>query len=127
MSDSVSVVIDGEAAPRLADLPVVPDTRGQCGQPLADPHPDTGEGAAAVALERELPLEGVDDRLDPLAAASERAEARPLVAAVGAHELSAKLSDDRLELLAGEALVADHGLVPGEVSSSNAAATSRSG
>src|SRR5918911_4557775 len=101
MSDSVSVVIDGEAATRLADLPVVPDTRGQCEQPLADQHPDNGEGAAAVALERELPLEGVDDRLDPLAAASERAEARPLGAAVGGAGLGAQLRDHRLQIPAG--------------------------
>jgi hypothetical protein len=39
---------------------------------------------AAVVLERELALGGVDDRLDPLPDAAERAEARALVAAVGA-------------------------------------------
>src|ERR671932_2816253 len=114
MSDSVSVVIGGEAAAGLTDLPVVPDAGREGEHALADPHPDTGEGATAMALERELALEGVDDRLDPLAQPSERAEAGLLVAPVGAHEPTAERGDELLELRAREALVADHGLAAGE-------------
>src|SRR3954454_5434576 len=79
MSDSVSVVIGGEAAPGLADLPVVPAAGGQCEDALAHARPDAFGGVAAVTLERELAFEGVVNGLDPLADAAERAEARLLV------------------------------------------------
>src|SRR5437773_1641548 len=101
MSDSVSVVIGGEAAAGVAGLPVVPDAGGEGEDALADAGPDAGEGAAAVACERELAFGGVDDRFDPLADAAERAVARLFVAAVGAQERVRERADDPLELLAG--------------------------
>ena len=74
--------------------------------------PDALGGVAAVAFERELALEGVVDRLDPLADAAERAEARLFVVAVGADELGAeRVSDELLELGAGEAFVGDEDLL----------------
>src|SRR5215470_14348595 len=107
MSDSVSVVIGGEAASGLAQLPVVPDADRAGEHALADAGPDALEGAAAVVFERELAFDGVDDRLDPLAEAAERAEARLLVFAVGAQQPGRERANDLLELLAGEAFVAD--------------------
>src|SRR5215472_3356379 len=46
--------------------PVVPDAGGHSQQPLGDAGIDALGGAAAVAFEIELALEGVVDRLDPL-------------------------------------------------------------
>src|SRR5512138_1756822 len=111
MSDSVSVVIGREAAAGLAGLPVVPDADCEREHALADACPDAVEGAAAVAFERELSFGGVDDRLDPLADAAERAVAGSLAAAVGAQEGAGQRGRDLLELLAGEAFVADDELV----------------
>src|SRR6266496_5502678 len=112
MSDSVSVVIGGEAAPGLADLPVVPAAGGECEYALAHARPDAFGGVAAMTFERELAFEGVVDGLDPLADAAERAEARLLVAAVGADELCAeRLGDELLELGAREPLVGDEDLL----------------
>ena len=133
MTDSVSVVIGGEAAARLSDEPVVPAARGEGEDALADARPDALRGVAAVALERELALEGVVDRLDPLTDAAQRTEARRLVLAVGSDELGAeRVSDELLELGAGEAFVGDEDLLacsrsPRAASSSSAAAISRSG
>src|SRR6266508_6048131 len=107
MSDSVLVVIGGEAAAGIADLPVVPDADCEGEDALADARPDAVECAAAVALERELALGGVDDRFDPLTDAAERAEARLFVAAVGAQQRGRERADDLFELFACEALVAD--------------------
>jgi hypothetical protein len=49
----------------------------------------------------------IDDRLDPLACAAELAETGFFVFAVGADELRAERSDERFEVLAGEAFVAE--------------------
>src|SRR5215212_11011140 len=116
MSDAVcragSVVVGGEAAAGLVDEPVVPAAGGEREHALTDAHPHAGGCVAAVALERELTLESVIDRLDPLADAAERAEARLFVAAVGADELGAeRVVDEPLELLAGEPLVGDEDLL----------------
>jgi hypothetical protein len=110
MTDSVcteSVVVGGEAAAWLVDEPVVPAADGEGEDALADAHPDALEGVCAVALEREVALERVGDRFDPLAHAPERAKARLLVAAVGPDELGVERGDEALELLVREALVAD--------------------
>jgi hypothetical protein len=50
-----------------AEVPVEPDGRGQGQQPLHDPHEQPLRGAATVLFQPELALEGIDDRLDPLA------------------------------------------------------------
>jgi hypothetical protein len=54
MSDSVLVVVGGEAAAGVAELLVVPDRCGEGEQSLCDADEDAGERAAAVALERQL-------------------------------------------------------------------------
>jgi hypothetical protein len=107
MSDAVcgwrSVVVGGEAAAGLVDLPVVPAAGGEREYAWADARPDVVGGVGAVAFERELALERVVDRLDPLADAAERAEARRFVAAVGTDQLRAeRVVDELLELGAGE-------------------------
>src|SRR5215471_18861461 len=69
MSDSLwgsAVVGDQASLGRCSDHPVVPDGSGHGQQPLGDADVDAGGGAAAVAFEIELALEGVVDRLDPL-------------------------------------------------------------
>src|SRR5438132_6759676 len=100
--------------PALPELPAVPDAGGEGEHALADAGPDTLGDVAAVSLEGELALGGLVDRLDPLADMAELAEARLLVLAVGAHELSVQGRDDLLELLAREALVGDDDLCAGE-------------
>src|SRR5918999_5527634 len=103
MSDAVwsvgSVVVGDEATAGLVGEPVVPNAGCECEHALADTGPDAVGGVGAVTLERELALEGVVDRLDPLADAAERAEAGLLALAVGAHELGAeRVVDEALEL-----------------------------
>src|SRR5919197_3448009 len=105
---SGSVVVGDQAAPRLADLPVVPDASSEGEQPLRHPRAKADHRVGAVALEPELVLELVEDRLDPLANAAERAEARALVATIGAKERPAQKRDELLDLGTGEPLVADH-------------------
>src|ERR1700747_555369 len=95
MTDSVcmgSVVVDREVSAGLVDLaclveqPVVPDACGEGEYSLADARQDALGGVSAVVLQRELPLGGVIDRLDPLTHAAEAAEPWLLVLAVGADE-----------------------------------------
>jgi hypothetical protein len=57
-----------------------------------------------MALERELVLELVEDHLDAWALTAEAAEARPLVAAVGAQEQPTQGGDEQLDLPAQEPL-----------------------
>src|SRR5215218_2249263 len=113
-ADSQSVVIGNELAAGLTDLPVVPDARGEGEQPLRDAGDETGRGAAAVALERQLALERPDDRLDPLPDRAEPAEAGALVPAIGTHQSGPEGGHGPLELLAREALVGGDGAA-GEV------------
>ena len=76
------MVVGGEAAAGLVDEPVVPAAGGEREHALADARPDAVGGVGAVAFERELALECVVDRFDPLADAAERAEPPWFVAAV---------------------------------------------
>src|SRR4051794_16569555 len=55
-------------------------------------------------------FERVECRLDPLPDAAQAAEAGLFVFAVGAQERGAERADELLEVGAGEAFVADHGL-----------------
>src|SRR6185437_8513870 len=66
--------------------PVVPDAGGHGEQPLGDPGVQACGGAAAVAFEVELALEGVVDRLDPLPDPADGAVPGCLVAAVRADQ-----------------------------------------
>src|SRR3990170_40215 len=110
MVDSESVVIDREVAAWVAGEPVVPAAGREREQALRDAGHEALQGTGAVALERELVLASVDDRLDPLADAAERAEARWFVAAVRTQQLAAAGGDELLELVAGEAFVGNDSL-----------------
>ena len=88
----------------------MPAAGGEREQTLGDAGDEALEGAGAVALERELVLARVDDRLDPLAHATERAEAGLFVGAVGAQQSRSGGADDLLELGSGKALVDDQRL-----------------
>src|SRR5438552_10365979 len=60
------VIADQAPLDRCSGGPVVPDGGGHGQQPLGDAGIGARGGAAAVAFEVELALEGVVDRLDPL-------------------------------------------------------------
>ena len=106
-----SVVISGQRPPDgLAGGPVVPDGGGHGQQPLGDAGVQARGGAAAVAFEVELALEGVVDRFDPLPDPADRAVPGCLVAAVRADQAEPVLAGDQvLEVPAREALVPDQG------------------
>src|SRR5829696_3690911 len=131
MSDSVSgcgsVVVGGEVTAGVADVPVVPEAGGEREQALGDAGHQAGHRVGAMAFKRELALDRVDDRLDPLAHAAEATEPGLFVFAVGAQEERAKLGHQGLKVLAGEALVGDHGVAVEFDARSISAATSRSG
>src|SRR5215211_1744435 len=108
MVDSQSVAVGREMGAWFTDRFVVPEACGEGEQSLRDAGHDSAERACSVPLERELLLERLEDRLDPLAGAAERAEAGLLVLAVGAHQHAAVVGDELLELAASEALVGEH-------------------
>src|SRR6266545_5512626 len=104
-----------ERAARSPELVVEPDARCERQDPRADARAQALGGASAVALQREEVLEGLKDRLDPLADASQaRAAARGLVRAGRAHHLPAELGHGGLEGGADIALVADDDLAPAQ-------------
>jgi hypothetical protein len=78
------VVVGGEPAAGVAELPLVEERGCERQQAPGDAADQAGKGAAAVALQRELVLEGVEGRLDPLADATQRAVTARLVLAVAA-------------------------------------------
>src|SRR5918995_4368802 len=100
-------VVKGQQGPLGSDaeLPVEPDRGGQGQQSLADADKDPAQGAAAMLFQPELVLEGVDDRLDPLAHPAQRPEPGWLILAVGADQEGAQPSDVAFELGPGQALV----------------------
>jgi len=75
-------------AARVADVLVVPQAGGEREQALGDAGDEAGHGVGAVAFERELALDGVDDRFDPLAHASEAAEPAGLVLRSGRRKIA---------------------------------------
>jgi hypothetical protein len=79
-----SVVCDKRAGDRRAGGPVVPGARVHGQEPLGGAGEDSLAGAAAVAFEVELALEGVVGRLDRLPDPAGRSVARRLAAAAGA-------------------------------------------
>src|SRR5918994_5593954 len=81
--DRSGVIGQQGALVRLAELPVEPDRCGQGEQPLGDAGEHPAQGAATMLFQPELVLEGVDDRLDPLAHPAQRPEPVGLVGAVG--------------------------------------------
>jgi hypothetical protein len=97
-------VSDGRAHHRF----VVPEACGEREQALSDAGHHSTEGAGGMALEGGLFLERLNDRLDPMPGAAERAEARCFVLSVWTHEPAAVVGDELLELTAREALVGEH-------------------
>src|SRR5919106_4570949 len=96
-----------EAAGWEAELVVEHHGRGERGEAGAQADAKVGQGAGAVALEREDVLAGLKDRLDSLA---DRRQVRPaalLVLAAGAHDRRLELGELGLEVLAAEVLIAD--------------------
>src|SRR5918998_2628276 len=102
-SESV-VVMDEAAVPAASEL-VVADCGGQSEESDRDSGHEAGHRVRAMALQRELAFEGVDDRFDPLADRAEPAEATRLVFAIGPQQSAAHLLDHRFEVAAGEPLV----------------------
>jgi hypothetical protein len=100
------VVRDQGSLDWCADAPVVPDRCGEGEQAGGDAGVDPSQGAPAVVFEVELPLEGVDDGLDPLALPGEFAKARGLIPAVGPDQMGLEIvADERSEAVPGESLV----------------------
>jgi hypothetical protein len=81
---------------------------GEGEQALADSGDDPLGRAAAVSLETELTLEGVVDRLDPLAEPTEAAVPGAFVAAVRAQHPHPELADLGFDLASGQTLVRQH-------------------
>src|SRR5919202_677 len=107
----MSVVVgDQRARGRGPQLPVEPDGCSQGQQPLSDPDLNPGRGAAAVLLQAQLALEGVDDALDPLANRPQTPETGWLIAAVGPHQQRPKVGHMPVHLGAGQSLVHDEDL-----------------
>src|SRR5829696_9388770 len=103
--DGASVVI-GEQGPLVVglELPVEPDPGGQGEQPLGDADEHPTQGAATMLFQAELVLEGVDDRLDPLAHATQRSEPARLILAIRTEEAGSQRSDVAFERPTGKAL-----------------------
>ena len=98
------VVADQRALVGRADLPVPPDRGGQGQQSLGDSDPDPGKGAAAVAFQPKLALEGLESALDPLPEAAQRPQPAGLIGAVGTQQPGAMVGDELVELATGKAL-----------------------
>src|SRR5215213_3558141 len=111
MVDSESVAVGGEVPAGVTDRLVVDQARGQGEQSERDAGAQTLDCASAVCFEGELAFAGPEHRLDPLADRALRSVASRFVFAVGAQKAGAHTKHDLLELLAGEALVGEHGVV----------------
>src|SRR6266511_1449776 len=105
------IVSDQGPLDRCADLPVVPDGGVEGEQPLDDAGPQPGGAAAAVAFQPELVLQRPDDRLHPLAQPVGEGPGGLLVLAGRAEQGQAQVGagEERLGVLAGQALVGDDG------------------
>jgi hypothetical protein len=69
------------------------------------PGPRPSQGAAAVLFQAELALERLEDALDPLPEAAQRAVPAWLISAVGSQQPGAVGGDQLLEVAAGQALI----------------------
>lgn len=103
------MVIGGEVAAWAAESLVEPERCGQGEQALGDPDPDPGHSPAAVLLQAELTLEGVDDALNALADRAQVAVTGGLVAAVRPLEAGAQITDLAVERGPGKAFVPNDG------------------
>jgi hypothetical protein len=89
---------------------VVPDAGGHRQQALRDPGVHAVRGACAVPFQVELSVEGLVDRFDPLADATEVAVAVGLVLAVRAQQARCHRLGEFCEVLSGETLVGQQDL-----------------
>src|SRR5437879_4528842 len=112
-SKGSSVVVGDEGSQRgLVCTFVVPNGDGEGEEALQYSGGDTGVGAAAVAFEIELTLEGVVDGLDDLAERFEQTGtgSRWLGLVGGTQQLHAAVVEEGLELGTGVSLVGDEEL-----------------
>src|SRR5882672_3595022 len=100
--------VEGERAPWDADLPVEVDGGAEREYAGGDSRPEPVWCFGEVVFEPKLVFEGVDDRLDPLADEADRwLRAVGVVGAAWADDEAAEFAHGLLELVSGEALVAD--------------------
>src|SRR5215217_5904934 len=101
--DGGSVVI-GEQGSLVGDLelPVEPDPGGQGEQSLADADEHPAQAATTVLFQAELVLEGVDDRLDPLAHPTQRPEPARLIVAIRTEKAGSQGHDVAFERPTGK-------------------------
>jgi hypothetical protein len=108
----------------------VPDAGGHGQQTLRNSGVHAVRSTPAVSFQVELSLEGLVDRFDPLADATEVAVAVGLVLAVRAQQPQSHHLGEFCEVLSGETLVGQQDLTPSRMRwwlrSSKAASTSRS-
>jgi len=90
-----------------AELVIEAYAGGEGEEALEDAFLDAGEGAGAVAFEREQVFAGPEDRFDPLPQRSEVRAVAGLVIAAGTDDRGIELGHGRGEVAAGVAFVAE--------------------
>src|SRR3954451_4719485 len=99
--------VGGEAAGWAAKLVVEHHGCGERGEPRAQADAEVGEGAGAVAFEREDVLAGLKDRFDALADRRQVRSVALLILAPGPHDRRLQRGEFGLEVLAAKVLIAD--------------------
>src|ERR687888_248923 len=108
--------VGGQRSRWQPELPVEVDGGGEGEDARGDAADESAGGSREMALEAELLLERVDDRLDALAEAPDRRRgALWFVGAGGAEQEGAEFGDGLLEVGAREAFVGDHELTDGRL------------
>src|SRR5919198_2806393 len=108
--------VGGQRSRWQPELPVEVDGGGEGEDARGDAADESAGGSREMALEAELLLERVDDRLDALADAPDRRRgALWFVGAGGAEQEGAEFGDGLLEVGAREAFVGDHELTDGRL------------
>src|SRR6202034_1154395 len=100
----------GEVAARESELMVEHDASCEREQSDTDSDAEVVQGSGSVAFEAEGAFGGLDDRFDALADAGDQRCLLGFGLAVRSDDRGAELRGGGLELLAGVALVGDHGL-----------------
>src|SRR4051794_13403818 len=105
-SARLGAVVD-ECTAGASELVVEGDGGGQAAEALEDALPESGQGAGAVAFEREEVFAGPEDRLDALANGSQMRAVAALVLAARTHDRGVALADGGGERAARVALVGE--------------------
>src|SRR4051794_41278543 len=105
-STRLGAVVD-EGTAGSSELVVEGDRGGQAAESGEDPFAQSGEGAGAVAFERQEVLAGPEDRLDALTDRRQMRTAAGLVAATRAHDRGVTLGHGGGEGATGVALVTE--------------------